>query len=103
MDINRFTPSTRTFLVPTNRASSGPASVSILGLMPAVQTQPLIHAICTYHGQWMPGDERGWPSRGHRLHSSGDYRSRPPLEEHVGLHRSVRARMKSRPVQLRGD
>ena len=34
---------------------------------------------------WLPGDERGWRSRKHRRHSSGDYRHPPPPGEHRGL------------------
>ena len=71
--------------------------------MAGVLKQPLIHAICTYYGQWLPGDERGWRSPGHRIHSSGDYTNPPPSEEHAGLRRWVRARMKSPPVRLRAD
>lgn len=44
------------------------------------------------HNSWRPGDERGWRSRGHRIHSSGDYRNSPPLSEHRGLREWVNAR-----------
>jgi REP element-mobilizing transposase RayT len=44
------------------------------------------------HNAWRPGDERGWRSRGHKLHSSGDYKSPPPLKEHAGLRRWVNER-----------
>jgi REP element-mobilizing transposase RayT len=37
------------------------------------------------HGSWLPGDKRGFRNRGHRIHSSGDYKNRPPVEEHEGL------------------
>jgi REP element-mobilizing transposase RayT len=33
------------------------------------------------------GDARGFRDRGHRAHSSGDYRRPPPKGEHAGLHR----------------
>lgn len=39
------------------------------------------------HGSWLHGDPRGFRSRGHRLHSSGDYKNPPPAGEHEGLHR----------------
>ncbi len=35
----------------------------------------------------MHGDERGFRSRRHRLHSSGDYKDPPPPGEDAGLHR----------------
>jgi len=41
---------------------------------------------CT-HRAWLPGDPRGFRSRDHRIHSSGDYKHRPPANEHAGLHR----------------
>lgn len=34
---------------------------------------------------WLPGDKRGWRSRGHKRHSSGDYKNPPPADEHEGL------------------
>jgi REP element-mobilizing transposase RayT len=34
---------------------------------------------------WLPGDKRGFRSRDHDIHSSGDYKHRPPPEEHEGL------------------
>ena len=42
-----------------------------------------IHAHCT----WLHGDPRGFRSREHRIHSSGDYKNPPPPEEHEGLYR----------------
>lgn len=44
------------------------------------------------HCAWLPGDERGWRSRKHKRHSSGDYKSPPPSEEHAGLRRWVQKR-----------
>ncbi len=43
------------------------------------------HVILGTHGSWLPGDPRGFHSRDHRLHSSGDYKNPPPFEEHAGL------------------
>ena len=43
------------------------------------------HVTINMHGTWLPGDARGFRSSGHRIHSSGDYRHRPPPEEHRGL------------------
>jgi hypothetical protein len=38
------------------------------------------------HGNWLPGDPRGFRSRDHRIHSSGDYKHKPPTGEHADLH-----------------
>lgn len=43
------------------------------------------HIILSTKGSWLHGDERGFRSRGHRIHSSGDYKHRPPENEHEGL------------------
>lgn len=48
-------------------------------------SRPWVHAIITLRGWWLPGDVRGFRSRAHRIHSSGDYRSPPPEDEHAGL------------------
>lgn len=45
------------------------------------------HVIAGTLGSWLPGDPRGFRSRRHRVHSSGDYRNPPPAGEHAGLHR----------------
>ena len=45
------------------------------------------HIIINTHGSWLHGDPRGFRDRGHRAHSSGDYRRPPPRGEHKGLHR----------------
>jgi REP element-mobilizing transposase RayT len=64
-----------------------------------------VHLIFNTRGSWLPGDERGFRSREHRVHSSGDYKHRPPTGEHAGLRRWVAARARSGvriPVGLRG-
>ena len=43
------------------------------------------HVIINTHGSWLHGDRRGFRTRRHRIHSSGDYRNPPPPGEHVGL------------------
>jgi REP element-mobilizing transposase RayT len=63
----------------------------------------LVHVICHYHRQWIPADERGFRSRGHRIHSSGDYRDPPPPDEHEGLRYHVKGTMKGKAVTLRKD
>ncbi len=45
------------------------------------------HLVLHTRGSWLHGDQRGFRSRGHRIHSRGDYRSPPPPGEHAGLHR----------------
>lgn len=44
------------------------------------------HIVLNTHSSWLHGDPRGFRSRGHRIHSSGDYRNPPPPQEHLGLH-----------------
>lgn len=44
------------------------------------------HVIINTLGTWLDGDRRGFRSRKHRIHSSGDYRHPPPAGEHQGLH-----------------
>ena len=44
------------------------------------------HLILHTHGSWLHGDPRGFRTREHRIHSSGDYRNPPPAGEHAGLH-----------------
>ena len=45
------------------------------------------HIIVNTHGSWLHGDRKGFRSRGHRIHSSGDYKHPPPPGEHAGLYR----------------
>jgi hypothetical protein len=44
------------------------------------------HIVIGTHGSWLPGDPRGWRSRNHKRHSSGDYRDPPSPGEHAGLY-----------------
>lgn len=48
------------------------------------------HLILNARGSWLTGDPRGFRSRNHRKHSTGDYINPPPAGEHAGLHRAVR-------------
>ena len=50
------------------------------------------HLILNARGTWLTGDERGFRSRHHRIHSSGDYKHPPPPDEHAGLYRYIKAR-----------
>lgn len=45
------------------------------------------HVMWHTYGTWIPGDERGFRDRDHRIHSSGDYKNPPPKGDHEGLHR----------------
>jgi hypothetical protein len=45
------------------------------------------HIILNTKNTWLHGDDRGFRDRKHRIHSSGDYKHRPPEDEHPGLHR----------------
>lgn len=49
------------------------------------------HVTIGTHRSWLPGDPRGFRDHGHRIHSSGDYRHRPPAGEHAGLLRYSQA------------
>ncbi len=55
---------------------------------------PLIwrHVVLSTRGSWLPGDPRGFRNRDHRLHSSGDYKTPPPVGEHLALHRAISRR-----------
>lgn len=59
---------------------------------------PLVHITCTLYGNWLPGDDRGFRSRDHKLHSSGDYRHPPPRGEHAGLKRIAQEQMRPNVV-----
>jgi hypothetical protein len=44
------------------------------------------HVTISAKSTWLHGDARGFRSRQHRIHSSGDYRIPPPKCEHAALH-----------------
>ena len=44
------------------------------------------HVTIGTHNSWLPGDPRGFRSKDHKIHSSGDYKNPPPTGEHVGLY-----------------
>ena len=50
------------------------------------------HVIINTRCSWLHGDERGFRSRKHRIHSSGDYKNPPPAREHEGLRKYHRER-----------
>jgi hypothetical protein len=43
------------------------------------------HVIISTLYSWNHGDPRGFRSRGHRIHSSRDYKNPPPAGEHASL------------------
>src|SRR2546425_200573 len=44
------------------------------------------HIVISTYASWLPGDPRGFRSKKHKIHSSGDYKNLPPEGEHQGLH-----------------
>ncbi len=60
------------------------------------------HVVINTAGTWLHGDARGFRSRGHRIHSSGDYRHRPPVGEHSRLH-EYQIRISRPEVSIAGD
>ncbi len=57
------------------------------------------HVVIGTLNSWLPGDPRGFRSRDHKIHSSGDYRNPPPPGEHGGLHRYSK-RISGEPVVI---
>lgn len=57
------------------------------------------HVIVSARCNWLHGDPRGFRSREHRIHSSGDYKSPPPPGEHAGLWRYHQRRSRD-PVRI---
>ena len=45
------------------------------------------HVMINTRCSWLHGDKRGFRNRGHRIHSSGYYKHRPPRDEHERLRR----------------
>jgi REP element-mobilizing transposase RayT len=48
---------------------------------------------------WLHGDRRGFRDRGHRTHSTGDYKNPPPESEHAGMRRYYEKRS-GKPVDF---
>jgi len=55
----------------------------------------ILNALCS----WLHGVRRGFRSREHRIHSSGDYKHRPPQGEHARLYKFHEARSRE-PVKF---
>jgi len=58
------------------------------------------HVMVSTRCTWLHGDKRGFRSRKHRIHSSGDYKNRPPPHEHAGLREHHQSRSGD-PVSIR--
>src|SRR5665213_2174745 len=63
---------------------------------------PWQHVMIGSRCSWLHGDERGFRSREHRIHSTGDYKKRPAKSEHKGL-REYHQRPSGKPVNFRTD
>jgi len=62
------------------------------------------HVIINTKSSWLHGDRRGFRSRDHRIHSTGDYKRPPPPGEHEGLRNYMEERAAPRviiPLALR--
>jgi REP element-mobilizing transposase RayT len=57
------------------------------------------HVMVNTHCTWLPGAKKGFRNRGHRIHSSGDYKHPPPPEEHQGL-REYNERRAGTPTEI---
>ena len=59
------------------------------------------HVIVSTRRSWLHGDGRGFRSRGHRIHSSGDYKNPPPLGEHARLLAYHQQRTAGKKIKIR--
>jgi REP element-mobilizing transposase RayT len=60
------------------------------------------HIVVSTWKSWLPADKRGFRSRDHKIHSSGDYKNPPPIEEHAGL-RNYHQQKSSEPIVIPAD
>ena len=60
------------------------------------------HVVISTYSSWLPGDPRGFRSKKHKIHSSGDYKHRPPVGEHAGLHRYSQ-KISGQPIVIPAD
>ena len=50
------------------------------------------------YGSWLPGDPRGFRTKGHRVHVDGDYRNPPPKGKYDRLYEYARSQMSKEAV-----
>lgn len=58
------------------------------------------HCMSNTYGTWLPGDPRGFRTRGHREHVEGDYKRPPPAGVYEQRHEAAKGRMKRDAVVL---
>ena len=58
------------------------------------------HVVLTYHGNWLPGDPRGFRTRKHREHIEGDYKNPPAPGTYDALFQWSKDHMKQEAVIL---
>jgi hypothetical protein len=58
------------------------------------------HVVISTRRTWLHGDPRGFRSRRHRIHSSGDYKNPPPRGEHELLLRHASKRSKGTAIKI---
>ncbi|WP_432797681.1 transposase [Poriferisphaera sp. WC338] len=58
------------------------------------------HVIFGTYGSWLPGDPRGFRTRGHKLHCEGDYKNRPAAGQFESLHEYSQSLMVREAVRL---
>lgn len=61
------------------------------------------HCMSNTYGTWLPGDPRGFRTRGHREHIEGDYKSPPPQGRYEQRHRAAKQLLKRESVVLPRD
>ena len=88
------------FVTNANCICIGSGLLRIIVPMPRRPAKVWRHIIINTHGSWHHGSERGFRSRGHRIHSSGDYRNPPPPGEHANL---LRYRRQQCPTEVHVD
>ena len=61
------------------------------------------HCMSNTYGTWLPGDPRGFRTRGHREHVDGDYKSPPPKGKYDKRHAGAKRRMTREAVVLSAE
>jgi hypothetical protein len=58
------------------------------------------HVVLTFHGNWLPGDPRGFRTRKHRDHIEGDYKNPPEPGTYDALFQMSKENLDQEPVLL---